>query len=433
MPTVTPLRSGDPRRLGRYRLTGRIEGFSDADGNPDAFLGRGPQGTEVAVTLPGRRRATDAATDAAAAAAARERFIAGAGAARRVDPFCVARILDTGLDDGGPYLVSEHVPGPSLREVAEDEGPLTGTALIALAIGMATGLAAIHEAGLAHGSFGPDHVIISPAGPRVVHFGIIPPRSHAAPAADLLAWALTVVYAAVGRPMVGPQDLTALPEPLRGMVAACLAPQAAGRPTARAVLTALLGAADPAGGLLAEGTRQASQVTRGAADGARKLRPARRVRRPSQAAGLVLACVACLAVIAAGGWFIALGGSGTPAARSSGRPSLTAQTIPAAIAGTWSGLVRQTHPVLAVEVRISLAQGSSAGTISYPALGCSGTLRVAGGQSRTVRLRQRITAGRGNCDDGTVILTAHPSGQLAFTFRHGAGPSPAGELARVKS
>jgi len=31
MPNVTPLRPGDPRRVGRYRLTGRVDDFAEED------------------------------------------------------------------------------------------------------------------------------------------------------------------------------------------------------------------------------------------------------------------------------------------------------------------------------------------------------------------------------------------------------------------
>ena len=44
--------------------------------------------------------------------------------ARRVAPFCAARILDAGFDNGLPFLVSEFIEGPSLAETVTAEGPL---------------------------------------------------------------------------------------------------------------------------------------------------------------------------------------------------------------------------------------------------------------------------------------------------------------------
>lgn len=426
MPTVLPLRPGEPRQVGRYRLTGRIGEAVSAGGGPDIFTGRSAEGEQVAVTLLGRSRAGDAA--------ARDRFTAEARAARRIDPFCVARILDAGLHDGEPYLVSEYVPGASLREVAADEGALAGASLAGLAIGSAAGLAAIHRAGVVHGAFGPDHVVLSPDGPRVVHFSITPPYGAATPAADLLAWALTVMFAAVGRPPVGPQDLTALPEMLRPVVAACLAPDPAARPGARDVLTRLLDRDDPSAGLLAEATRRARSAARGIP------RPAAqpRGRAPSRAVVWVLASVACLLALAAAGWFISLRprgrlagetgtASGHPGSASPGRAA-----VPAAMAGTWAGQVHQTAPVLAVTVRITLTARQAAGTIDYPALGCSGTLRPVSGNAGTVTLALHITAGRRSCEDGMVSLTSQGPGRLAFSFRRPGGTNPGGVLTRVR-
>ena len=298
MPFVTPLRPDDPRRVGRYRLAGRI---ADQPGAPEAartFLARLPDGTPVAVSLLGRASAPDAAS--------RDRFSAEASAARRVAPFCTARILDAGFDADQPYLVSEFIEGPSLAEAVRNEGPLEPAVLAAVAIGAATGLASIHQAGLVHGEFGPDHVVLGADGPRVVNFSITPPYGAATPSADLLAWARTVMFAAgadgPGGAGVAPDTL---PEPLRAVVPACLAADAATRPAARAIVTALLGQGDPPAGLLAEGARRARAAGRGvtsAAAGPPDEAPPRSAsRRLAWAAGFT----ACLAAIAVAGTLIA--------------------------------------------------------------------------------------------------------------------------------
>ena len=147
MPNVTPLHADDPSRVGRYRLSGRIAGMPAAG---PVYLARTVDGSGVTITLVGGDWTGEGA------GAARDRFTAEANAARRVAPFCAARILDAGFDADQPYLVSEFVEGPSLREFVTEEGPWEGDDLEALAIGMATGLAAIHQAGLVHGEFGPD-------------------------------------------------------------------------------------------------------------------------------------------------------------------------------------------------------------------------------------------------------------------------------------
>src|SRR5689334_7139196 len=106
MPNVTSLRPDDPRRVGRYRLTGRL----------DVFLAQRVDGEAVMVTL--------LAADRAADVAARDRFSLEARVARRVPPFCVAKILDADFEGGQPYLITEAVPGATLAQVDATEGPL---------------------------------------------------------------------------------------------------------------------------------------------------------------------------------------------------------------------------------------------------------------------------------------------------------------------
>jgi hypothetical protein len=362
-----------------------------------------------------------------------------------VAPFCAARILDAGFDGDQPYLVSEFIEGPSLSEAVAAAGPRDQAVLGALAIGTATGLASIHQAGLVDGDFGPDHVVLGVEGPRVVHFSITPPYGAATPAADMLAWAQTVLFAASGPAAGGPPDVTRLPEALRTTVSACLAAEPGTRPPARTVLTALLGQSDPAAGLLAEGTRRARAAGRGVVGTSSGTPAEAPAQSASRRAAWVIACIACIAVIAVAATLIATHhGSGAHQARAdTERTSAAARTasaspspiptIPPALAGTWSGTVRQTNPTLAVTVRVQLAAGSSAGTVAYPQLGCSGQLQLVSTAGGTYTLDQGITNGQQNCDNGVVILTPQAKSALQFTFRRSGAPSPAGVLAKIAS
>ncbi len=432
MPLVTPLRPDDLRRVGRYRLSGRIADGPDDPDSAGVFLSRLPDGTPVAITLLGRKAAPDSAS--------RDRFTAEATVARRVAPFCAARILDAGFDADQPFLVSEFIEGPSLAETVAAEGPLEGPVLAALAIGAATGLTSIHQAGLVHGDFGPDHVVLGAEGPRVIHFSTTPPYGPATPSADLLAWAQTILFAA-GRP-----DLASLPEPLRNTVAACLSPDPASRPPARTLVTALLGHNDPAAGLLAEGTRRARAAGRGLvsanADGPAEAPAASRSRRVAWAA----ACVACVGVIVVAATLIATHRSSPPApatpvaadrsaapARPRSAAPTPAPTMPADLVGTWSGTVRQTDPELAVTVRIRFTAGASTGTISYPQLGCAGHLLLVSVLAGTFTLEQGITRGQQSCESGVVLLSPQGSSSLAYKFRRSSAPSPAGVLSKTGS
>jgi hypothetical protein len=240
--------------------------------------------------------------------------------------------------------------------------------------------------------------------------------------------------------------VASLPEPLRNTVAACLSPDPASRPPARTLVTALLGHNDPAAGLLAEGTRRARAAGRGLVvtdSGVPADTPtASRSRRVAWAA----ACVACVGVIAVAATLIAThrdgGTTAGPVAvdhttasahTSSAAPTASpaSPTIPPNLAGTWTGTVRQTQPALAVTVRIRLAAGKSAGSISYPQLGCSGRLLLVSVLAGTFTLDQGITRGQQSCESGVVLLSPQGSSGLTFKFRRTGAPSPAGVLAKT--
>jgi hypothetical protein len=439
MPQVAPLRPDDPKRVGRYRLTGRVPGIPAGS---RAYLGRATDGDRVTLTM--------LATDRTPDGAARDRFTAEARAARRVAPFCVARILDAGLEGSHAYLVSEFVAGPLLSETVAATGPRTGAELEALAIGMATGLAAVHQAGLVHGEFGPDHVVLGTEGPRVIGFAITPPYGNATPAADMLAWAQTVLFAGSGgNPSAA--ALAALPESLRGIVASCIAPEPSARPAARQVVVRLIGHESPQAGVLAEGSRRAAKAAMRApaepAAGAPRP-PAAGRRRRSRVVGTAAAATVCVLAIAVAvhvlqdassnhGHAFKPDSASRPAASHTGSPSASPSpaastspsvTLPTAVAGTWSGSVQQGSGNINTQVKLN--GNSPAGSISYSGTSftCSGKLTLETAASRVLRMDQQILAGV--CLDGLVTLTQEPDGSLKFNFKGASSLAATGILTR---
>jgi hypothetical protein len=429
MPDVTPLRAGDPRRVGRYRLTGRLDDFAGGDtARQDVFLAQRVDGEAVMAVFPATGRAADAA--------ARDRFVAEARVARNIPPFCVARILDAGVEGSAPYLITEFVSGPSLAEVVTAEGPLAGPEVRAVAVGCATGIASIHQAGLVHGQFGPGLVLLGRDGPRVVHFSTTPPYGAATPAADILAWARVVAYAATGRP-AGPEDLGALPADLRPVVADCLSPDPVARPHARALLTELLTGADLSAGLLAAGARRGREAARAPA-----LLPPVSGEEPhsrrgrSRAVAWAAACLACIGAIVAAVVIITGRHPGAaPPARppdtaAGGRAAAAALPIPRRLNGTWSGTIHQSNPALSVAVRLTLPAGGKQGALSYPQIGCTGTLALASSGRSVFTFRLAITSGRSNCVGGRVKLAVRAPDTMTFTFLRAGGSNPVGTLTR---
>lgn len=73
-------------------------------------------------------------------AEARARLAASAEAAGRVHSLSVAKVTAVCLDGEAPYLVSEYIEGPTLRQVVERHGPYSGDDLYRLAAATATAL-----------------------------------------------------------------------------------------------------------------------------------------------------------------------------------------------------------------------------------------------------------------------------------------------------
>ncbi|MFI6538524.1 transporter substrate-binding domain-containing protein [Nonomuraea sp. NPDC050547] len=290
MPQIAPLVAGDPDQLGSFQLTGRVgEG-----GQGIVYLGVNEQGERAAIKLLHIKFSGDTI--------ARSRFARELKAAERVASFCTARVLEADLDGNTPYIASEYIDGLPLREVIENDGPMRGTALDRLAIGTATALTAIHHASIVHRDFKPDNVLIAADGPRVVDFGIariidstgtITSRAIGTPAymapeqiagddvgpyTDVFSWGATIAFAATGvtvfegssiavvlnRILNHEVDVSAMPEPLRGVVASALAKDSQARPTADQLLLRLLGQPETAGAstaVLSRGAEVASDDT----------------------------------------------------------------------------------------------------------------------------------------------------------------------------
>ena len=159
-PLILPLAPGDPQRLGGHQLIGLL----GHGGMGRVYLGIAPGGSQAAVKVMHPQLAGDTAF--------RARFRREAETAQRVSGPFTARVLDSGVDERTPWLVTEYIPGPTLAQLVSEYGPLPEASARALAAGLAQALSDIHSRRIVHRDLKPANVILSVTGPRVIDFGI---------------------------------------------------------------------------------------------------------------------------------------------------------------------------------------------------------------------------------------------------------------------
>ncbi|MEW2306173.1 PQQ-binding-like beta-propeller repeat protein [Streptomyces sp. NPDC006655] len=386
---MTPLSSGDPRSIGGYTLLGRL----GAGGMGVVYLGVSASGRQVAVKLVHEPYAQEDEF--------RTRFRQEIAAARRVSGAFTAPVLDADPDADRPWMATLYVPGLTLAQVVERDGPLGGPELRALGLGLTEALRDIHRAGLVHRDLKPGNVMMTEDGPRVIDFGIsraadnqrltttgqmigTPPfmspeqlssPRDVTPASDVFSLGSLLVFAAVGtgpfdadspyitgyQVVFGTPDLGGVPEALLGVVERCLAKDPAARPEPTDVHRMLqeLPESDAA---WSRTTRPAKRRVRPAAEGAATTVPRTGGRR--RARMLLTGLGAALAVTVLGVAVAALGSD----------PESTAATAATARAATLPDGWRPWQKQLRYDVRgVPLDYGSPGCVTDEGALFCGGT------------------------------------------------------------
>ncbi|MFE6922529.1 protein kinase [Nocardia sp. NPDC057663] len=269
---MQPLGSDDPRQIGAYRLLGVL----GAGGMGKVYLGRNAGGRTVAVKV--------IRPDLLGDPEFRVRFRREVAAARRVGGAFTAPVLDADVDADPPWLATGYVAGLALSDAVARFGPFAEPSLLALGHGLAEALVAIHGAGVVHRDLKPSNVLLAVDGPKVVDFGIARAVEDTAltttgkvigspgfmcpeqvtgeplgPACDVFALGGVLTFAASGHGPFGTAEivqmlwrivyeeprLAGLPPSLRPLVAACVAKDAAARPTPQEVLSELAGIGRP--------------------------------------------------------------------------------------------------------------------------------------------------------------------------------------------
>jgi predicted Ser/Thr protein kinase len=348
MALYSPLQPGDPVRLDRYELVGRL----GQGGMGVVFLGQDDLGLVAIKTIPSAYVSDEEV---------RRRFRREAEAASRVPRRCTAQVYESDFQHDPPFIVSEYIKGPTLAAEVKKRGPLPAPRLYGVAIGVAAALRQIHQVPIVHRDLKPQNVLLSPYGPRVIDFGIarVPDQTasssghimgtpaYMAPEhfdhrevdrpADVFAWGSVMAFAGTGRPPFGegsspqigyriihdPPDLEGLDPTMRRLVEAALRKDPGQRPTASWLQEELKQAARTA---KADQGRamEVDQVLEHAREGPDRPVPTMPLlATPPAPDGFVPRSIGVLFVLAAvvlvlGVWLDTLGGLGT-ATRSSAR------------------------------------------------------------------------------------------------------------------
>ncbi|UED84401.1 serine/threonine-protein kinase [Streptomyces profundus] len=254
----SPLGPADPQQVAGYRLVARL----GAGGMGSVYLSFTPGGQPIAVKVVRGELADDPAF--------RRRFEHEVRAAREVQGIYTVPVLDSNTEGAAPWLATAFVPGLSLHEVLAAHGPLPAQTVLLLVGGIAEALQSIHSSGIVHRDLKPGNVLLSADGPKVIDFGIARAADVTAltgtdvrvgtpaymapeqivgtsltPAADVFALGIVAYFAATGghpfgegaahammyRMVQEAPDLSAAPEALHGLIAACLAKEPTARPT----------------------------------------------------------------------------------------------------------------------------------------------------------------------------------------------------------
>ncbi|MDO5060058.1 MAG: serine/threonine-protein kinase [Actinomycetaceae bacterium] len=158
----------------------------------------------------------------------RKRIFREAKLLSKVQSEGVIRVCDVEVDSAEPFVVTELVPGPSLKQYVQTQGALPLPEALQIARRLLEILESVHAVGVVHRDVKPANILLGPQGPVLIDFGIAQALSDdrltatglvagtpgwVAPevvngktpdaGADLWGWAATLLFMLTGRSAFG--------------------------------------------------------------------------------------------------------------------------------------------------------------------------------------------------------------------------------------
>ncbi len=153
------LRPGDPELIGPWQIINRL----GSGGMGIVYMGT--NGTRAAAIKIVRDFLLEDSTS-------RARLGREVETLKKVKSSYVAEIVGADIETNPAWIATNYVDGPSLSTLIDKEGPLSEYAWFELAVGLMSGLAGVHNAGVIHRDVKPSNILMSATGPRIIDFGI---------------------------------------------------------------------------------------------------------------------------------------------------------------------------------------------------------------------------------------------------------------------
>ena len=141
----------------------RLRGYRGGGGFSDVYEAVSPRGRRVAIKV--LRTGPMALTEN------RRRLERELRILETLEIQRIARLVHAELEQDPPWIASEYVDGPTLREAVEQHGPFDLITVAALVGCLARTLSELHAVGIAHRDLAPNNILLDDLGPVIIDFG----------------------------------------------------------------------------------------------------------------------------------------------------------------------------------------------------------------------------------------------------------------------